>query len=296
MNEYIPIITLITLSFLCIAVAVIVAIRSKKNLLVKEKDMIDDFTEKKKRKLGDAVGGMSFKLYMILLVGLPILVGGVAFIFMENKAIALLLGLTMIFVPEAISKFMSAGQKVKYEERYARALRVLSSCMRSQMTIQQAVDDVCQNPFVHDTVKDGFKQISADLQIGIKVDEAFKRMADDSGSIDAKDVASAIAMQSMVGGTDGQVIETLADNIAQRISLRKEIKSIFAQTEVMVTFMDFAPFIVILLMYFGAPQFMAPYFESWWMTLIFFGLIAFTVLGSFIIRLSLKNAKRGGGA
>lgn len=296
MNEYIPIIVLIVLSFLCIAAAVIVFIRNKKNVLVKEKDMLDIFAEKKKIQLGDAIGGMPFKVYLALLICLPILVGGIAFIFLNNKVIALLLGLTMLFVPDAVSKIMNAGQKIKFEERYARALRILASCMRSQMTIQQAVDDVAQNPFVHETVKDGFKQISADLQMGIKVDEAFKRMADDSGSMDAKDVASAIAMQSMVGGTDGQVVETLADSIAQRISLRKEIKSIFAETEVMITFLDFAPFIVILLMYFGAPSFMAPYFESWWMTLVLFGLIGFTILGSFIIRMTLRNAKKGGGS
>lgn len=297
MREFLPIIFLIFLSFLFVATAVIIAIRSKKKVLSKnDKDIIDNFAESKKKKLGEATGGMSFKVYMALLIGLPIVVGTACFFLMENKAIALMIGLTMIFVPDAISRLMKAKQKVKFEERYARALRVFAACMRSQMTIQQAVDDVCENPFIHETVRDGFKQISSDLKIGMTAQEAFKRMADDTNSVDAKDVAAAIAMQNMVGGTDSQVVETLAENIQERITLRKEIKSIFAQTEVMVSFMDFAPFIVLLMMYFGSPEFLAPYFESWWMTLILFGIIGVTILGSFVIRLSLSKAKKGGGA
>ena len=68
MNEYIPIIVLIVLSFLCIAAAVIVFIRNKKNVLVKEKDMLDIFAEKKKIQLGDAIGGMQYKVYLARLI------------------------------------------------------------------------------------------------------------------------------------------------------------------------------------------------------------------------------------
>ena len=112
--------------------------------------------------------------------------------------------------------------------------------------------------------------------------------------MDAQDVASAIAMQDEIGGGEAQIIETLANSIQQRITMRREIKTMFSETSVMVTFMDFAPFVVLLIMYFGTPQFIAPYFESTGMTLVLIGMLAFTIVGSFVIRMVISSAKKGG--
>lgn len=164
------------------------------------------------------------------------------------------------------------------------------------MSIQQAVNDVSDNIFVHESIRDGFKQIKADLQVGMTVQQAFQRFADDTKSVDAQDVASAIAMQSDVGGSEAKVIENISNNIQNRILMRREIKSLFAETNIMITFMDFAPFLAFLILYFGAPQLVAPYFESPTMTMILVGILLFTLLGTYIIRKQLSEAKQGVGA
>lgn len=296
MTEFLPIYVFTAISILCLALLVIFKIRDKRSVLaVEDKDFIETFIEKKKRMLNSNLGTISFRTYTILLIALPIIIGVLGWIFVKDKAIVVLMALLSVLTPDVIIKAAEKKQEKLFEERYARGLKALSAGLRSNLSIQQAVNDVSDNIFVHESIRDGFKQIKADLQVGMTVHQAFQRFADDTKSADAQDVASAIAMQSDVGGSEARVIENISNNIQNRILMRREIKSLFAETNIMITFMDFAPFLVFLILYFGAPQLVAPYFESSVMTMVLVGILLFTLLGTYIIRKQLGDAKQGGG-
>lgn len=239
-------------------------------------------------------GGFSFKNYVLLMIGIPLLIGVVFWLFTANLTMSVILALFGLAAPEVYIRVTAKKQQRLFDERYARALRAMASALRSNQTIQQAVDEVGQNVFIHESIREGFRQISSDLRVGLPVKEAFERFAEQSGSKDAKDVASAIAMQNEVGGNEAQIISSVSQNISERIMVRKEIKSLFADTSVMILVMDIMPVIVLIGLYFGAPQYITPYFESPLMTMLFVGLIAVTMVGSVIIRRMARSAKEGG--
>jgi tight adherence protein B len=122
----------------------------------------------------------------------------------------------------------------------------MSSTLRAGMTIQQSVDDICANPFLDDQIKDMFRQISADIKIGIPVAETFKKVSDMRSTIDTRDVTAAVAMQSEVGGSEAEVIELVATNINERIMVRKEIRTLFTTAKITVYAMDFVPPILLI--------------------------------------------------
>lgn len=293
-TEQLNLIIVVAFTIALIAAAVIINIIGRKSLLKDhEQDFITDAIQKKKRHI-EQTGGISFNTYIALLIGLPVVVGVLAWIFISNKMIALLLAMSMLFVPDTVSRMRRDRKDAEFESRYAKALNAFASCLKAKMTLLQAVEDVGNNPFVHETVREGFRQIGSDIRIGITAEEAFRKYAAEIGSLDAADLASAIAMQNVVGGGEAEIVESLAGNIQARTMMRREIKSLFAETKVLATFMDFAPFAVIIIMYAGAPQFVAPYFETGWMTLLLIGILGFTVIGSFIIRFQLIRAQKGG--
>ena len=162
------------------------------------------------------------------------------------------------------------------------------------MTIQQSVKNVADNVFVHNSIRNGFKQIDSDLQVGVSTASAFQRFADDTGSQDAQDVASAIAMQVSVGGSEAKVIETIANNIQTRIAMRREIKSMFAETRILITFMDIMPFFILMLLGLFSPALISPYFDSVWMTLVLVAILLITLVGSVFVRRRLRNSQMGG--
>lgn len=238
-------------------------------------------------------GGFSFRNYILLMLGAPLVIGLVCWLFTMNLTLSLILALFGLAAPEVWIRMTARKQKKLFDERYARALRSMASSLRSNQTILQAIDDVCKNTFIHESVQKSFRRVSSDLKVGISVREAFNRFAEQCGSKDARDVAAAITMQHEVGGNEAQVISNISQSINDRIMARKEIKALFADTTMMITVMDIMPVIILIGLYFGAPQYIAPYFASPMMTILFVGLIAVTLVGSFVIRRMARSAKEG---
>lgn len=282
------------LSVLAIGAAVVLKIQEQKSALMEDDDFISKAIKKKKSKLSANVGGITFRMYVALITILPILVGVPIYLFLQNMVIALLAAIVMVFVPDIILSLTTKKQQQQYDERYATGLRTLVSGLRSGMTINQAVDDVAKNPFVNSNIREGFAQISSDIRVGLSIQQAFQRFAENSQNKDAYDVAAAIAMQTEVGGSEAKVIESIADSIQQRIMLRKEIKSIFAETEVTAKITDAAPFIGLLLVCIFLSDYTDFYFSSIGGFLILVGILAFSVVGAFYIHHKLNKAKMGG--
>ena len=291
-TDFAPILILVFIIAFCVATAIILNIRSRKSLLdINDNDFIDEIIIRKKRKINANIGGITWTEYVTVIILMPIAFGLFSYYFISPKPLCIVFIVLGLFVPDLFIYITNKKQKKKFEELYARSLKTLASSLRSGLSIEQAIDNVANNPFIDDTIRDGYKQISSDIKVGISLEDAFIRFAKDSNSEDAKDVASAITMQSEVGGSEAEVITNIAQNINDRIMTRKEIKTMFADTSILILAMDFLPILVIGMLYFGSPQFIEPYFESPSMTLVFIGLIAVTVIGSIVIRYMANIAK-----
>jgi len=282
---------------ICIAIIIIIRIRNKPipfdiQNQEQDKDFIETFSNRKRRKLAGKPWAMNYKTYKIIATVSSVILGVFAFVCFSNFIYTVVFAAAGFLIPELIIYFQSASQKAEFEERYATSLRQLVACLKSGLSIQQAVSDVCVSPFVHDIVKQEYKQIDSDIKLGITVKEAFERFADRVKSQDARDVAIAITMQAKVGGRDAETIESIAKNISSRIMLRKEITSMFAGSNMTVIAMDFVPFAVVAMMYFFAPTYLAPFFESPTLTMVFFGLIAVMGIGSIATHASVKKMKK----
>ncbi len=236
------------LTILMIGIAIAIAIREKKSTITgeREKDLIDKFTDTKTKQLYAIPGAISIKTYTVIMVAAPVILGGVAFM-LTQSAVAAVIGLAAGAVaPELIVRLQKSKSDKDFDEKYGRALKQMSSTLRAGMTIQQSVDDICANPFLDDQIKDMFRQISADIKIGIPVAEAFKKVSDMRSTIDTRDVTAAVAMQSEVGGSEAEVIELVATNINERIMVRKEIRTLFTTAKITVYAMDFVPPILLI--------------------------------------------------
>lgn len=291
--EFIPIYVFLAISIFALDIAVIYHIRDRYVGISKEKDFLEKFIETKKRSMDSNLGGMSFKMYTVLVILCPVAVTLLIWFILKRPILAVVAGLFSVFLPELVLRFTVTKQKENFEERYAVALKTLAAGLESGLSVQQAVNEIANNPFIHDSIKRGFNQISSDIKVGISVPNAFRRFANDNRSEDAQDVASAIAMQSEVGGSEARVIEAIAGNIKDRIMMRREIKTLFTDTTVMVRVMDVLPFIMLGGFYFFAPQFIMPFFESVPRIIGFILLIGYMIGGSLCLHYKINTAKGG---
>lgn len=292
--EFIPIAILIFISFVSLAIAVILKIHQEKSRLdIDDSDIIDKIISSKKKKVEASIGGMSWKMYVGLLIACPLAVGFITYLFLPYKPLCVVFAMLALFVPEFIIKYTTKKKKDKFDQKYAAALRAMASSLRSGLTIEQTIKDLGTNPFIDERIQAGFRQIEADIKVGLPLAKAFKNFADNCGSKDAADVASAIAMQAEVGGKEALVVSTIAQTINSRLMLRREIKTLFAETSVMVYCMDFIPWFVFIFMMFFAPEYISPYFESVSMTMILVLIFVILTVGSFLIHKMVNKTKDG---
>lgn len=235
--------------------------------------------------------GKNLKYYVLLAFSFVICFGMAAYVFTSDLIIAIICASLGITGPILVLHILENAEKKHFDERYARSLRLLSSALKSGLTIPQAISETSKSPFIHETVRKLFEQMDADLKVGLSVEETFKRMANQVDSEDAKDVAAAISMQVEVGGNEATVVETIANNISSRIEVKKEIKSLFASTSMTVWALDIIPFLIIIFLFSMSPQFVKPYFEDSGMMLILIGAITMMLVGSFVMRRSIRGIK-----
>lgn len=258
-------------------------------------DFLDEISKYKQRDLASKPWAMDYRTYKTIATAAAIILAVIAYLITQKVLFVILFAAIGLLIPEIMIYFQSNKQKTHYEERYATGLRQLVAGLKSGLSIQQSVSDVCVSPFVHDSIKEEFSQIDADLKLGISVQEAFQSFADRVKNKDAEDVAIAVNMQMKVGGREAQVIESIAQNISSRIMLRKEINSLFAGANMTVLAMDIVPFGVVAFMYFVAPNYLSPFFNSPLLTIVFIALLVLMGIGSIVVHRYVNRFRKGCG-
>lgn len=272
---------------------IIIKVRSRKSLLDFETNQsrFKQAVEKKENLLRSTPGALAPNIYKAMLVVFPILCGAAMFFLSKSFLITVMATIAGLFVPEVISRSLVNKEKIAFEERYGRALREMSSSLRAGMSIAQAVQSVCNSPFVDRQIRKEFQHIDSDIKIGKSVQEAFRNMADRANTPDTRDVAAAVAFQGEIGGSEADVIKNISDMISSRIAQRREIRSLFMGTTVTVTISSILPFIIFLACMGGMPEIKNYYLASPQNMLICVGLLLVMVMGVFITQKMSKNAK-----
>lgn len=282
-------------AILCFSMAVIMRIREKPSLVQGEKQkdiltLLSEYFDKHLQKYGGTMKESTyFAIALIAFSGVAVLL----FITKQTVAIAFFGGFVGLLIPEVILRLANSRKKKQFENRYAQALQQMAASLRSGLTIQQAVADLCKSPFIHDSVKEGFRQIDADITVGLSIKEAFLRAAQISDNEDAMDVALSLALQNELGGNEAKVVETVARNISSRILLRREVKSLFADTNITILTMDVMPLLIIAWLLAGSRQYVDIFFETPFMTAVFVGIVIYTLIGSIVIRRVVRKGTGG---
>lgn len=291
MNEFSYIYIFFMLFFLSIAIAIIIYIRDSRKALVQDEDWLSVFIKKKEQQLRTFLPALTIKAYLFLSLLCPVVFTAFFWILMPNKTLASVIGLCTVMLPDFIVQIVIDRRRKRYEENYVRALKALAASLRSGMSIQQSVKELIENPFISNDIREGFRQIDSDITVGISVEEAFHAFAEKADNNDARDIASAISMQNMVGGSEGKTISNIAVNIEERLMTRKKIAAMFSGTDFMIRALQIAPFLVLVMIFLFAPEYYQPVMESDIGTIILIITIAYTVLGSLYLKKQIQVAK-----
>ena len=291
--SYIHIIVLFEIFIFLIALYFIMKMHMKNSRISKEKDFIDMYLKSRKELIKKAGIDFSMKAYLSILIIAPLVIGTIIYVLTGKAVFSVLVGCVGLLMPRGIITIITYDNQKNFEERYAKSLRQLSASLETGSSILNAVTEVSNCPFLHESIRKKYAKLSSDLMMGISVSEAFKRFAEGTNSQDAEDVALAIDVQNAVGGHEADVIRDISNNIYSRIMLRREVKNIFTNTSLMVWLFDILPPIVIIGFTLLNRQFVEVYFSSPLYMMIFAAFLFIPFIGSFFNHRTIQKIKKG---
>lgn len=282
-------IVVMIIAIFLIATALIMKIIAKKGKLVDESDFITTAINNKKQKFLRMKSGISVGAYIAMTIFFPIAIWVTIYFVMKNVFFSTMFATAGLYIPNIIVGMSQNKGAQKFDERFAKALSQLSASLRAGLTIPQAIEEISASPYIYEDIRNEFAQMNAGLKLNKSISKVFDELAERLDNDDAKDLAAAIKLQSLIGGKEAESVATVSKNITDRIVERKKIKAMFSETSTTVLLMDIIPFVIIAFLFIAASSFMKFYLESVKGMVIFGAIIIFMLLGSFVTRLMINK-------
>lgn len=281
--------------FICVicllSLILITCIRSREEKLKTSKDFLqviaenrEEFLKKNNFRLSvDAYFGFAYMCFILFIAA--------GFILSDSGIVSVLTGLIGACIPDFLLKIIVNRRRKSFTENYAKALEQLASALKAGLSIQLAVKDVAESPFLDDYLKKQFAHISSDLQMGRTVQEAFSLFAETVNNPYADDVALSIDIQNETGGHEAEVIQTIADGIRERIQLEREIKSIFNETVLTIRVIQAVAPLSMLGMMLILKSYRDMYLSGGVFTVMLVILVGMEIAGVLVDNLMIRNAR-----
>jgi tight adherence protein B len=115
----------------------------------------------------------------------------------------------------------------KFDAQFPDALDLLSSCVKSGMSLNAAVQNVAEE--MPDPVADEFRIIADQLTFGEDLSKVLHRFADRMDSEDVQVFTTALMIQKETGGNLSEILDGLQQTIRERFRILRQVKTLTAQ-------------------------------------------------------------------
>ena len=157
--------------------------------------------------------------------------------------------LPLLIVRRKRSKRLAA-----FEEQFPEALNFLSRSMRAghgfSIGLEMLVADAPE------PLRSAFRAALSDLQLGSPLEVALSKLTNAAPLIDVRFFVSAVLLQQGSGGNLGEILDSMAQIIRERVQVKGHVKAASAHGRVTGMILSIMPLAVAVLMFFLAPAYL----------------------------------------
>ena len=174
------------------------------------------------------------------------------------------------------------NRRESFTEQLSDCLTTVSNALRAGYSFQQAMDVIAKE--MEPPISEEFARVTADISMGINLEDALEQMARRVDSSDFDLVVTAVLIQREVGGNLAQVLDSIGDTINERIRMKREIHALTAQGRLSALVLLALPFVVGAGMYFLNHDNFMILFEDEMGRMAMGGAVIMEVIGIFVIK------------
>ncbi len=148
----------------------------------------------------------------------------------------------------------------KLNEQLPEALTIISNALKAGFGLLQALNNAAES--LEHPISTELGRTIHEMNIGSSAEEALVALSDRSSSYDLDIVVTAILVQRTVGGNLGEVLDTVAETMRERIRIRGEITTLTAQQKLTGLVIGGLPIGVGILFQLMSPGYISPLFTT----------------------------------
>jgi tight adherence protein B len=200
--------------------------------------------------------------------------------------LALVAGLIGYNLPK---KYMNRRRQKRVDKLNAQlpeALTMIANALKAGFGLMQALTVAAEQ--LNHPISTEFGRTIHEMNVGSSAEEALQALSERSSSYDLDIVVTAILVQRTVGGNLGEILDTVADTMRERIRIKGEIQTLTAQQKLTGIVLGLIPVGCGLLFEVMSPGYINPLFTTFVGKVMLGVAVVMEVIGIMIIQRILK--------
>lgn len=227
---------------------------------------------------GIHISAQEFVALWSLLTLVPALVG----VLLDMDLIAVL-GICVVgfAIPPIMVQRSRAKQQQLFNKQLGESLTIMSNCMRSGYSFQQAMHSISKE--MQPPVSTEFGRVVREINYGATLEQALEHMAQRVNSKDFDLLISAVITSAQVGANLSEILDTISETITDRIQLREEVRVFSAQGRMSGIIIGLLPVAVILFLMILNPTYLTDFVNNPMGKALLIASVFLEVIGFFLI-------------
>ena len=185
------------------------------------------FTQNLLERLGRAGWHVKPSEYVGAVIG-AVGVGAILGMAVAKSPIGAVVGAVLGYlIPRAALGIAIGRRKAALEGQISDMVMLVSSALKSGYSFLKALQVVARE--LPPPISEVSRKVVEECQLGVPMEDALQRMAARVGSYDMDLVVSAVVIQSQVGGSLSEVLESIGGTIRDRIQIQAEVSALTAE-------------------------------------------------------------------
>lgn len=203
---------------------------------------------------------MSALSVMLMYAGFILLAAAAALVLTANIVFALMAALAAAVAPYIYVQRQFDRQNALFERQFAEALGLATRSLRAGQPLMGAFHLIVEE--MDPPVSRIFEEICQQQALGVSLDEAVRKVAQNTTSDDLKLFAASMGIQIRSGGNVADMMDRLADVIRDRMRLHRRARVLTAQTQLSKRVLIVIPFVIFTLLYLLNRDYLAPLYQT----------------------------------
>jgi len=174
---------------------------------------------------------------------------------LRNPLMALLVGAAAGAGPTMALKVSMKRRAEKLRDQLPDVLTIMASSLRAGHSFMQSLDTVARE--VTQPAATEFQRVVAEIRLGRGTDEALEALAVRVGSPDFRWAVLAVNIQREVGGNLAEILDTVADTLRERATMRRQIRVLTSEGRLSAWVLAILPCVIGLYMFAVNPKYIS---------------------------------------